>query len=410
MLSLQKIEQIFVIVSLMAFSGAIVRFIAPGNSLYIIVQVLLYGSGLVSLLLLLLRWKSALKILVKEKWLWLLLAMLILSPLWSDTPLITIDRGDGQGLLPFLCGTLFAMYVATRYPFTQQLQLIALSFSISAILSLIIGKLVPSYGVTGFGNVVNFEDILHTGSWRGVYIHKTFLGSLMALGAIFLLPFTNRHFKFYWGAWGLIGIAITLILLSTTKAALVILLLIVIVFLPIYRVFRWHYSLAFSFFVLVTLAVSAIAVLVVGNLDTLLGLIGRDLTFSGRTEIWPPILEKIWQRPWFGYAYNTFWQGAEGESADVWRAASFQPPHAHNGFFDLCLDVGLLGFTIFAIGFFSTCLRSITVIRNTKTLEGIIPLAYLTALVFLNLTESFLMRENIYWPLYVIITLSTSQG
>ena len=407
MISFRKFEEIFTIISLMSFSGAIVRFIAPNNPVYFIVLILLYGSGLLSLLLMLARWRQTLQRLTQEKWLWVLLTIVFASLAWSETPWITLDRGDSQGLLPFLCGNLFGMYVATRYPFVKQLELIAWSFGISTGLSLILGKLVPSYGVMGFGNIINFEDLIHTGSWRGVYNHKTVLGSLMTLAVIFFLPFTNRAFRFSWLAWGLIGMAISLILLSTTKAALVILFLVVLVFLPIYRVIRWHSSIAFSFFVALALLVSSTSIIIVGNAETLLGLLGRDLTFTGRTEIWPAVWEKVLQRPWLGYAYNTFWQGIEGESADVWLAVPFRPPHAHNGFLDICLDVGLVGFSIFAIGFFSTCFRSIVLIRKTKTLLGLLPLAYLTALFFLNLTEGFLMRENIYWPLYVIMTLST---
>ena len=110
-----------------------------------------------------------------------------------------------------------------------------------------------------------------------------------------------------------------------------------------------------------------------------------------------------------GYGYDTFWKGGwEGEVADIWRAliAGFEPPHAHNGFLEICLDIGLLGLGIFLIWFVFSCLRSLAWLHKNQTIEGIAPIILLIHILLLSLTESYFMRGNIYWLIYVTMTLS----
>ncbi|WP_049558612.1 O-antigen ligase family protein, partial [Limnoraphis robusta] len=75
----------------------------------------------------------------------------------------------------------------------------------------------------------------------------------------------------------------------------------------------------------------------------LLGLIGKDPSLTGRTDLWAWAREMIDKRPWLGYGYTAFWQGLDGGSAYIIRAARWPVPYSHNGILDLWLDIGLLG-------------------------------------------------------------------
>ena len=70
-------------------------------------------------------------------------------------------------------------------------------------------------------------------------------------------------------------------------------------------------------------------------------IVGRDETLSGRTLIWPIVLDAIWQKPFLGYGY-------------VAATADFMRPYlvswvgtaavnAHNGYLDVLLGTGLVG-------------------------------------------------------------------
>jgi exopolysaccharide production protein ExoQ len=234
------------------------------------------------------------------------------------------------------------------------------------------------------------------------------LGTMMALGmSSFLFCFVNdRKYRLAMGC----GLCFCFIILqmSTTVGALAV-LLVLLCLLPFCRALRWKFSLAIPFFSLITLLAGGIIVLIVGNAEHTLGLFGRDISLTGRTTYWPLMLNKIWERPWLGYGYETFWLGGwKGEPASIWRqlADGNEPPHAHNGFLNLWFDIGLVGLITFFIGYAVNCFRAIVWIRTIKTVEGLVPILYLPMLMLFNLTESFLMRADIFWVFYVSMTLS----
>lgn len=203
-----------------------------------------------------------------------------------------------------------------------------------------------------------------------------------------------------------------LLQMSTTRGALAA-FIIVMLLVPFYRALRWKDTVLIPFFITVLLIGGGISILLFTNLEQALQAVGRDITLTGRTEYWPLMLDKIWERPWLGYGYQTFWIGGwKGEVADVWKflAVGNEPPHAHNGFLNLWFSVGLVGLAIFTIGFFMNYYRSINWIRKVHTVEGLVPIVYLTIILLLNLTESFLVEDNIFWMMYISATLATHQN
>lgn len=403
-------EKVFVVLSLLFYSGALLGHLPVDHPISRIIPALFFVIQAVTILLMIAQWKKVVRIIIREKLLWVLMSIALASVFYSDMPTLTLYREDGigglgLGVLPLVQVTLFGVYFGTRYSLNKQLQLLAWMCGIAALLSIVLGLALPTYGVMGAGNILSSQDKVHAGAWQGVYIHKNTLGTTMTLSALVFFLFTTTSKKYRWVKWAGFSLSVGLILLSTSKASLVMLLTIVILF-PLYRALRWNYTLAVPFFITVLLVAGSVATLFLGNAETILGSLGRDTTLTGRTTIWPAVLDKIWERPWLGYGYDTFWQGWEGESADVWSAEPIQVPHAHNGFLDLGLDVGLLGLSVFALSFITSWLRAVAWVRLTKNAEGLWPLGYLTFMILSNICESSLMRENTFWLLYVAITLS----
>lgn len=406
MIKLQRLaENVFVVISLLFFSGAVLGLVSPTKDLHQTILFGNYGIQAIAILLIVVRWKRVVRIVIREKLLWALVGLAVTSVFWSDEPMLTLYRTDGPCVIALVLATLFGVYLATRYSLNEQLWLLAWTLGTAALLSLVVSLVLPQYGVMGMGVVLSSEDLSHPGAWRGIYGHKTILGTIMALSTLVFLFFATNSRRYRWVAWAGIGLSVGILVLSTTKGALVILLTIVFL-LPFYGALRWNYSLAVPFFITTLLVTGGVATLFLGNADTILGSLGRDTTFSGRTSIWPAVLDKIWERPWLGYGYGVFWRGWEGESADVWRTSPIQAAHAHDGFLDLSLDLGFLGLSVFALSFLTVCLRAVKWIRLTKTAEGLVPLSYLTFMVMYNLTESALVRADLIWVLYVAVTLS----
>lgn len=398
MLILLLLEKGFCVLSLLFFTDAILPSLNEirGINIAPIKLALANGISLVSILLIISRYKKVIPIVVGEKWLWLLLGIALASTFWSDVPSTTLRGSVFLGQI-----TLFGVYFAARYSLKEQLRLLAVTFSIVVLLSIAIALALPSYGVMTFQ-----EGGVHQGAWRGVYSHKNGLGRMMVLSALVFLLSTSSNHKYRWIAWFGFILSIALIVLSTSKTALVILLA-SIVLLPFYKALRWSSSLAISFAIYMLLVGGSVAVLLVSNAEAILGAFGRDLTLTGRTDLWAAAIDKIGERPWLGYGYGGFWRSWEGESAQVLSIIRWAAPHSHNGFLDLWLDLGLLGLLAFALSFLAVCWRSIVYLRLTKTSEGLLPLAYLTFLLLVNLTESSLLRQNSLWILFTAITFST---
>ena len=398
-------EKIFVVLSLFFFTGAVSGLIAPTNPLDSVRQTLIYVGHFLTLILIAILWRKVLAIVIKEKLLWILIATVCASVIWSDMPTVTLER-----ILPLLRVTIFGIYFAARFTIKEQLHLLAWAFGLAALLSLIVCVVVPSYGVVGEGLIVGQEELVHSGAWRGVYNHKTFLGSIMSLGSLIILfcGLDKLQYRHPWVILSAFLVSIFVLLRSTTIAALVVFIISIFLIL-FFQMERKRFDLFIILFLGFVLVGSLIVSVIVSNADAIFGSFGRDATISGRTLIWPLLINKIQERPWLGYGYNTFWKGGwEGEVADIWRAliAGFEPPHAHNGFLEICLDIGLLGLGIFLIWFVFSCLRSLAWLHKNQTIEGIAPIILLIHILLLSLTESYFMRGNIYWLIYVTMTLS----
>ena len=143
------------------------------------------------------------------------------------------------------------------------------------------------------------------------------------------------------------------------------------------------------------------------NSTTLLGSIGKDATLTGRTDMWPYIIEMIAKQPWIGYGYNGFWSDWNSPGATVWYAAKWTAPNAHNGVLDLLLQLGLLGLVVFAIGYGLCLIRGVVWLRIDKSWLSFWPILYLTQLTLSNVSETFLLNFNdLFWVLYVSIAFS----
>jgi len=400
---LKIIEKVFVIVSLLLYSGAIAPFIIDSSPLALVETAMSWFAPFIALLLIAQRWKQIGNVILRRYLLWLLTGLIVGSALWSQVPMTTVEL-----VMPFLRVTIFGVYFGTCFTITEQIRLLAWAFGLAALLSAITSIAFPKYGIVGQGFIANMEDVAHTGVWRGVYIHKNILGTMMVLGALTFLFCSFRHNKHQWISWIGLSLCIGVLQMSTNKSALVA-FLIVLFLVPFYRAIRWKTTAIIPFFSGVLLAVGVSVALLLSSYEQILSALGRDVTISGRTIYWPLMLSKAWEHPWLGYGYKTFWLGGwKGEPADIWRflLPGDEPPHAHNGFINLWLSIGLVGLGIFVLNLIVAYVQSISWVRKVKTLEGIVPLCYLTLMILLNLTESLLIEPDIIWLLYVSILLS----
>lgn len=341
--------------------------------------------------LLVLRWKRVLYLLSRDKFISLLVGLALISCLWSADFSTTLNR-----FIALFGTTTFGLYLASRYSLREQIQLLAKAFWLGILFSLLFAIAIPSVGTM----------CSHEGAWRGVYSHKNSLGKLMVLSVITFLLLLMHSTRFRIQLWlGLSG-SFLLLILSTSKSSLVTAITILML-LPVYRSLRLQDKILAPVFLSISILLSGTLVLLLSNAESIFAALGKDPTLTGRTELWAHSLKMIQQRIFLGYGFQSFWQGYASPAAHVWRTIGWEPPNAHNGLIELAIDLGLLGILIFLAGFVTNLVRAFIWVRVSRMSEGLWPLIYLTFIFLINITESSLFqRNNIYWVLYVALTLT----
>ncbi len=397
-------EHAFTVVSLMLYSGGPLTVILSGGANEAdkesaapemdssLILVLFFINYLVTLVLLAVRWKKVAYMVSKDKLIWLLIGFAVVSLVWSANPSKSISK------IIALTGTsLFGLYFATRYTMKQQLQVLAWMFGLVIVLSFLFAVAMPKYGIMGG---------IHAGKWRGIYNHKNVLGKVIVISVINFLLLAIDSKRYRWLLWSGVSLSVLLLLLSTSKTSLLNLFTVLAAF-GIYRTFKLRYHLMIPALTAITTLVVSFRVWMIANAETLLGAIGKDATLTGRADLWPLVLNAIWQRPWLGYGFGGYWGGWESESSALWYAAEWKPPNSHNGLLDLWLNLGILGIAIFGLGFLTSVLRGIVWVRLNRGSEGFWPMLYLTYFVLANLAESSLMVQNdLFWVLYIAVAFS----
>ncbi|MEH1999788.1 MAG: O-antigen ligase family protein [Nostoc sp.] len=400
-------EQGFTVIALLIYSGAILTLVLSGGAGQN--EVVEYDSLLnrisffviyaITLLLLILRWKKTLYVLVlnKDIFLYSLLMLAVVSIIWSFEPSTTLKNS-----FTLIGSSLFGLYLVSRYSLKQQLYLLAWTFGIVIVLSFIFSLALPKYGIQN-------QDIGKP-LWRGVFTHKNGLGARMVTSSIvfFLLAYESKRRS--WLFWGGFSLSILLLLLAGSTSSLLNLLILILAFFA-FQIWRWPYQATVPTLIMLATISQSLYFWLSNNAGVLFTSLGKDATLTGRTDLWPLVIDMILKHPWLGYGYGGFWQGWEGESAYIWLNAGWTPNHPHNGYLALCLDLGLLGVGLFFLGFWRSYLQGLTWVRSSNTALDIWPLIQMTYIFLASLTESTLLESNsITWILYVAACFSVRIG
>lgn len=309
---------------------------------------------------------------------------LLLSPV-SQLATRTISSG---GLL--LGGILLLYYIMSRYALNEVLELLLVLGTGTIVASIVFALAFPQYG----------RDLLggHATAWKGIFMAKNYLGNL----ALFFLTVAvaYRARTPFLRAVRVSQIIFCLIAIAFSRAATAYLLTAVYfgytATMKTLRGFRKKDY--FVLFILLLTAFSAATTVILVWPDFLFGLLGKDVTLTGRTEIWSAVIESIAKRPLLGYGYDAFWLGLEGESYRIILAVSWVLAQAQNGFMDVMLETGAAGLAIvllvfgFAFRDALTCLFCSRDETQLRAVEWYLAIVILTLIY--NLDESFLFAAK----------------
>lgn len=385
-----RFEHAVLILVLLVFSeGVLPRLLSSGESvdgspILRLLWLPIYALAFAGLI-----WKARdmARVCIRLPFLMALLAVCALSFLWSIDPGLSMRRS-----LAIVMTTVAGLYIGTRYSWQTLLRAFALTWLIVGLISLFTGLLVPSFG--------RMQDV-HEGAWQGLYFEKNQLGGHMARAALFagFLAFMDQKYRWHWG--GLLLLTIALVLLSTSKSSL----LGLGVGLGILALALWmKLGLRLG---LVTLWIgvcvgSVLAAILVLAPEFVFGLLGRDATLTGRTDIWVALADNIEQKPWLGYGYGAFWGPESVPGNWVREALQWDAPTAHNGWIEVTIALGFVGLALLLLDFLMTVGRA--VLASVSTWTGVFALAFCAQFFLFSLSESASLQQNsIVWLIYVAI-------
>lgn len=379
---LRAFEQVYLVVGLIYFSGGLLTtHIAESDVTQrqgsdiskIFLQLGLYA---VLMFLVVVRWERVQEGFRSAGWILLLCALAISSAAWSSDIIFTFRRG-----LILLVMTVFAIYLGSRFDWDEALDVLGWTSVVVVLASFVAVIFFPDYGIS--------QD-KHAGDWIGLFVHKNVLG-LQTIVAILTFAAGKPAILPSWARSILLcgaGVLLTFSHSATSWLATAF----VLALYPFLQLLRLNRKSAVLLGVLVLPIVVIAVCLLAFNYISILGSLGRNATLTGRVPLWAAVMDSIRQKPWLGYGYGAFWRQLGGDSQSVITKVRWFAPHAHNGYLDLWLDLGLLGLIVFVCGLVASLRRAIQVFRFSSIHAERWPLIFLSLFVVYNFAESHLTR------------------
>ena len=316
----------------------------------------------------------------------LLLCWTLSSSLWSVSPPDTLRRA-----IALAASTVFGVFLGTRFPVLWLVRLLAVALAIDMVATFIC--------CLGFPHVGIASDAEYAGAWRGVFLSKNSLGAMMLIGCLvfYVLYLVDRQRRYLLA----VAVALMLLVLSVSRTPLLILFTLV----PALALTRWFARdrRPAGLMLGLALCVAAMVVLFVTTmLAPLLSLLGRDMTLTGRTDIWSLTWDAIQGRFWIGYGYGAFWINPLGPATEIWDALNWRAPSSHSGVLELWLGLGAIGVALFATLVWRTLLAILNRAKHGPIAETLWLVGYFLIFVVHAATEPSMMEQtSISWVLFI---------
>ena len=310
-------------------------------------------------------------------WLVLLIGYMFMSILWSDMPYVSFRRWVKE-----LTAVVMALVILTEVSPREALQSVLRRMVYVLIpFSILLIKYYPHLGVI-YGRWSG--DI----QWIGVTLQKNSLGRLALTAAFFLLWVLMRRWKkqdvavakyqtyvelflLFLSLWLLKGPS----LWAASATALYSLGVGLIAFFAIVWMKKHRIRLGVTPWLVIVACIIGIGIVtpLVGgsNLAGFTSAVGRDATFTGRTEIWAEYLPSVMREPLLGHGFGGFYR---------------VPAEAHNGYLDVWLGLGLVGLFLTSMFLLSSTRKAALALADNDWAS--VSLCFILMAAVHNITES----------------------
>lgn len=246
-----------------------------------------------------------------------------------------------------------------------------------------VGSTTPAFGDYQFG-------------LRGPFSHKNTLAKMCAIAILLTLslPWTKRR--------KLVVIAAAAILLQQSTATTSLFATLGGVLIYFWLTLTLPSKRRQSYFRFLSLigAVGTIALVVIFFIPQAVAATGKDLTLTGRTQIWSAVIPLVQDGFFRGYGFGAVWERTSDITRGVERTVGFAVSDSHSVIFEMLLHTGVIGALLMASWHLATVIRAANRLR-LEPATGAWILSSVFALTVISFTDAMFLGGWI--PLYVVL-------
>jgi O-antigen ligase len=327
------------------------------------------------------------KLILREKVLTIFLLWCLLSVFWSEFSFVSFKRY-------FQLLTAFVVFLSILVHTTSVNDLVRFLkgiFSVFIILSFISVFTIPGAKDT-------------EGMWRGLATSKNHLGQASLTAALVFLLSIKRA-GIIQKVFLVVMIIISMALLGGSDSSTSLLTFCFIIFiwmlfaiddyLKNLKIGRTFSITVFTILVLLVISASLFAPEYVKDLFALQG---KNMTLTGRTDLWKDMMVEINHHLYLGAGYQGYWVVDNNKVLLLYNKYIWMPQQSHNGYLDMINETGLIGIILFVI----------MVVNYYVNLAGLkkehIWKWFILPTLIINFTESTLFRPGIITGTFFIFS------
>jgi exopolysaccharide production protein ExoQ len=303
-------------------------------------------------------------------------SLLLISVLWSVDPRMTLTQGAAYFFV-----VLGAIGLVDALDGDELMDLVALICFLSAVASVI------------------FPETRELDEFRGIFPQKNVLGQVMAAGVL-----TSLHGA-RGGRWlrSICIIVLCTIVAFMSKSATS--LMTILIFFLLWTLGKLYLRGGSTRLISICFLIACVPVIIffVTNPDLIFELIGKESTLTGRTKIWPYVIDSIGDKPLLGWGFCAFWstlnpvlwQIIVAMRGDDW----FTPlvVNAHNGILEFLLEIGFLGTSFFLFLLVRNFVMAVKCMNGPAKQLGLSSVLLLTGILVIGFSEEVLLSAGQIW-------------
>lgn len=254
------------------------------------------------------------------------------------------------------------------------------------------------------------------GRYQGFFSQPNTLGQFSSLVIVVLFSERLNSYKknrkninnFFFFFFLLIAVGFVIMSQSFTNFLLISLILLIYFFysirLHLLRILLLISIVLFSFFFFTNS--KDLSFLSFSSSETISKKFDRDLTLTGRTQIWRDVFDKIQfdDKTLCGYGIGGFWGKIGSPSSKIDNALLAEIGQSHNGLVDIYIQYGLIGVFLFIFFLFS-------ILNKLSKIKSNLPSVFffnffLVLFIFNNLVESsYLQPKNFLNAIFILMVM-----